>query len=196
MDATAYTMTISMPGYVTHALKRFGVTKQADTHSGCIYTPPVYGKRTPQLGPMPDCSPPLSPAETTEIQQIVGVFLFYARAVDATMLFPISRLSSVQAVPTQAVRVAAQRFLQYAATYPDASTIIYPSAMTLRAHIDASYLSESGSRSRAGGYWYLGNADDDAPAHAAVDIICTIIPTVTSSAAETEYVALYQWEEG
>ena len=192
LDREKHTMTLSMPGYVANALKRFGVTKRkADTHSARLYTPPTFGLRTAQLEPAPDTSPVLSPEDTKRIQQIVGVFLFYARAVDATMLCPISWLSSQQSQPTEAVRAGVDRFLQYAATYPDATTVIHPSAMVLRADSDASYLSESGSRSRASGFWYLGQASDDTPFNAAVDIVCTIIPTVVSSAAEAEYVTLF-----
>ena len=139
------------------------------------------------------CACVCAPSEVNEIQQTVGVFLATncCRAIDATMLFPICKLSSVHAKPTQAVRAAVDRFLQYAATYPDASAVIHPSDMVLRATSDASYLSETGSRSRAAGIWYLGVAADDTPANAPVDIVCSIIPTVTSSAAESEYVALY-----
>ena len=192
LDREQHTMTLSMPGYVANALKRFGVTKtKADTHSSRVYTPPRFGLHTAQLAPTPDTSPALSPEEVKRIQQIVGVFLFYARAVDATMLYPISKLSSQQSQPTEAMRGDVDRFLQYAATYPDATTVIHPSAMVLRADSDASYLSESGSRSRAGGFWHLSQASDDSPPNAAVDIVCTIIPTVVSSAAEAEYVTLF-----
>ena len=140
---------------------------------------------------MPDTSAPLSPEEAKKIQQIVGVLLFYARAVDATMLYPVSKLSSMQAHPTQAVRADVDRLLNYAATYPNALTVIRPSSMVLRADSDASYLSESQSRSRGAGYWYLGSAEATEPANAAVDIVCTILPIVASSAAESEYVALF-----
>ena len=191
-DRQHHTMTLSMPGYVSNALKRFGVTKRKeDTHSACLYTPPKYGLRTAQLAPLPDTSPLLSEGATKKIQQIVGVFLFYARAVDATMLYPISKLGSLQSTPTQAVQAAVDRFLQYAATYPDATTVIHPSDMVLRADSDASYLTESGSRSRAAGFWYLSQTPDDSPINAAVDIVSTIIPTVVASAAEAEYVTLF-----
>ena len=191
LDPTSHTMTLSMPGYVANALKRFGLDDPKPTHSGRLFTPPRYGSRATQLAPQPDTSAPLSPSEAKEIQQFVGVFLFYARAVDATMLFPISKLSSLQAHPTQAIRADVDRFLHYAATYPNAHTVIHPSAMVLRVDSDASYLSESQSRSRGAGYLYMGTDKEATPINAAVDIVCTILPTVTSSAAESEYVALF-----
>ena len=97
----------------------------------------------------------------------------------------------MQAHPTRAVRDDVERLLNYAATYPNALTVIRPSSMVLRADSDASYLSESQSRSRGAGYWYLGSDDTSEPVNAAVDIVCTILPTVTSSTAESEYVALF-----
>jgi hypothetical protein len=65
--------------------------------------------------------------------------------------------------------------------------------MILKIHSDASHLSESNARGRAGGHFCFDNADptntisDQAP----VDVISTIMPTVHASAAESEYGALF-----
>ena len=107
------------------------------------------------------------------------------------MLYPICKLSSVQAHPTAAIRDEADRFMQYAATYPNATSVIYPSAMVLRTDSEESYLSETDSWSRAAGFWYMSTGDDAPSVNAAVDILCTIIPSVTTSAAESEDVALF-----
>ena len=58
---------------------------------------------------------------------------------------------------------------------------------------DASYLSESNARSRAGGIHYLTNVGNlvHAPVNGAVDVISSIIPTVVSSAAEAELAGLF-----
>ena len=44
--------------------------------SPCIYTLPQYGQHTHDVLPDPP-SLPLTPAELNELQEIVGVFLFY-----------------------------------------------------------------------------------------------------------------------
>ena len=47
------------------------------------------------------------------------------------------------------------QLLDYAATHPEAITRYHPSVMTLHMHSKASFLSSPGSKSRAGGYYYL-----------------------------------------
>jgi hypothetical protein len=51
-----------------------------------------------------DCESMTKGSETTRIQQIVGVFLYYARVLDLTMLCRITQPSSMQANATEAVR--------------------------------------------------------------------------------------------
>ena len=194
IDRDKRTAAISMPGYVAKALKRFGIVKaHHDTNSPLLYTPPAYGRRTQQLA-TEDTSAPLSLEETTFIQQVVGVFLYYARAVDPTLLTAINKIGSVQARPTQQVMQAIHRFLQYAATWPEATIVYHASDMRLHVQSDASYLSETNARSRAGGLHYLGNeapTGDQVLVNGAIECVSTIIPTVVASAPEAEYAALY-----
>ena len=92
-----------MPGYIAKAIKRFQRFNLRGADSPCIYTPPQYGKHTQDVIPEPP-STPLTPAEIKELQEIVGVFLFYARAVDPTMITPLSKISSKQAQPTSLLK--------------------------------------------------------------------------------------------
>lgn len=63
--------------------------------------------------------------------------------------------------------------------------------MVLAIHSDASYLSESNARSRAGGHFFLSK-DDPVPANnGAILSIAQIIKAVMTSAAEAELGALY-----
>ena len=48
-----------------------------------------------------DDSAKLSPREIKHIQQIVGTFLLYARAVDPTMLMALSTIATEQSQGTQ-----------------------------------------------------------------------------------------------
>ncbi len=109
------------------------------------------------------------------------------------MLSTLSKLSLGQSTPTMATYDAILHFLQYAATYPDASIQYHPSGMRLILWSDASYLSESNARSRAGGLHYLSDPGlpDIVPINGAIDIISTIIPTVVSSVAEAELASLF-----
>jgi hypothetical protein len=185
-------LTLSMPGYVQAALKRFHVTRKSKpTHSPAPFEPPIYGKHV-QYVPHDD-SPRLDPAATTFVQEVIGTFLYYARAVDCTMLTTLNKLASRQSNPTTALYNDVQHFLQYAATYPEAALSYTASDMRLVLWSDSSYLSESNSRSRAGGYHYLTNNGDPttAPVNGAIDVISAILPTVVSAISEGEYASLF-----
>ena len=69
-------ITLSMPDYITKALKRFGKEHVKGADSPLIYVPPYYGAKT-QLAAIEDESAPLSAKEIKEVQEIVGVFLSY-----------------------------------------------------------------------------------------------------------------------
>jgi len=109
------------------------------------------------------------------------------------MLTTLNKLASRQSKPTTALYQDVQHFLQYAATYPDAAVTYGASDMRLVLWSDSSYLSESESRSRAGGHHYLTrNGDPTAtPPNGPIDSISTIIPTVVSAVSEAEYAALF-----
>ena len=92
------------------------------------------------------------------------------------------------------LEAAVERFLQYAANWPDAKITYRASDMRLYAHSDASHLSEERSRSRAGGFFYLGwdnKPDSHGLTNGSLGGLSTIIATVTASAAESEYAALF-----
>ena len=112
-----HTIDMSIPGYVKKALQRFKRTHLRGADSPIIYVPPRYGKFQQEVHPDKP-SNPLTPAETLEMQEIVGVFLFYARAVDPTMLTAINKIASRQAKPTSLVKMEIERFLQYANKCP------------------------------------------------------------------------------
>jgi hypothetical protein len=67
-----------------------------------------------------DTSPKLDEKGKKRIQQIVGSFLYYARAVDPTILMALSAIASQQSAPTEQMRDRVHQFLDYMATHPDA----------------------------------------------------------------------------
>jgi hypothetical protein len=68
----------------------------------CLHAPnPIkYGKDNQAPSPA-DKSPHLNESHKKPIQQIVGSFLYYARAVDLTILMALSEIASQQAAPTE-----------------------------------------------------------------------------------------------
>jgi len=191
-DYIKRTVDLSMPGYVTAALKKFNHPKPArPEHAPYRHVPPQYGKPIQLTDPI-DTSPPLQPSGIKFIQQVVGTFLYYARAVDNTMLTALSTLSSAQSKGTEATADALVKFLNYCATHPDAVIRFHASDMLLRVHSDTSYLSEPKARSRAGGYFYLGDKPPkpDKP-NGPILVTTGVIRVVVSSAAEAETGGLF-----
>ena len=138
-----------------------------------------------------DSSHPLTAAKKKLVQEVLGVFLYYGRAIDSTTLTALVTLATQQAAPTENTMKNVHQFLDYAATHPDAIITFHSSKMVLAGHSDASYLSESKARSRVGGHFFLSNNSSDPPNNGAVLTVAQIIKAVMSSAAEAELGALY-----
>ena len=184
------TIHMSMPGYVQKALVRFKRLNIKGANSPILYVPPKYGRYPQEVYPDNE-SKPLTAAQLLELQEIVGVFLFYARAVDPLMITAINKIGSSQADATTNVLAQIDRFISYASRFPNSSMCIRASDMKLYGHSDASYLSEPNSRSRAGGYLFLGECKPGDTPNAAIQYFSVIISTVVSSATEAEYAALF-----
>ena len=196
------TVDISMPGYTEKALQRFKhPTPKQPEDAPHPWEPPKYGS-TVQYAKQPDTSKPLDKAQTKRIQEICGTFLYQARAVNPPILVALGTIASQQASPTEATLQAATQLLDYVATHPDPIIRFTRSEMQLEIASDASYLSESKSRSRAGGYHYLSNKrptphlppnpTDPLPMmNGPVHVHCSIMPMIVSSAAEAEFGGCY-----
>jgi hypothetical protein len=182
---------LSMPGYCHKAGQRFQHSHPRKPQDQPYpHTARTYGAKQ-QYVDDPDQSPPLNKQDKTFVQEVIGVFLYYARAVDCTMLTALSSLATQQANPTQQTLQHIGQFLDYAMTHQDASISYRASKMILAAHSDASYLSETKARSRAGGHFFLSENDDVPRNNGAILTIAQIIKAVMSSAAEAELGALY-----
>ena len=86
----------------------------------------------------------------------MGGLLYYARAVDLTLLHPLSTIASQQGSPTENTEAQLEQLLDYVATHPAAVIHFHPSHMILNIHSDASYLTEPRARSRVAGHCFLG----------------------------------------
>ena len=125
--------------------------------------PRKFGTNSQDTLPLDD-SKPLEPSGVTRVQQVVGSLLFYARAVDNTILPALSTIASSQAAATEHTLARCTQLLEYCAYNPDATVQYRSSDMILNIHSDASYLSAPRARSQVARYYFLGSVPtDDAP---------------------------------
>jgi hypothetical protein len=182
---------ISMPGYVSNVLSKF----QHDSPKHPQHTPsrcvtPVYGAKT-QYATTGE-TPPLTAQKYLTIQKVIGSVLYYARAVDPTVLMPLNDIATEQTKATEKTQAAANQMLDYLATHPDSTIRYHASDMILNIHSDASYLSVSKARSRLGGLFFLGNkSPEQETLSGSILNVAVIIKNVVASAAESEVGACF-----
>ena len=70
--------------------------------------------------PKKTTSPKVSAEEKKYMQQVVGSFLYYARAVDMTILHALNSIAAEQADPTVRTMRRVKQFLDYMHTHQDA----------------------------------------------------------------------------
>jgi len=190
-DYIKHEVHLSMPGYIENALIRFGHEPPDKPQlQPYPHTIPTYGT-TIQYAKAADTSPAATKAEEKYIRQVIGVLLYYGRAVDSTIITGLSSLAAAQANPTTHTLSLVKWLLDYAATNPNAILTYKKSDMVLAVHSDASYLSEPSARSRVGGHFFCSTNAKDPPNNGAVLNISKILKAVMSSAAEAELGALY-----
>jgi hypothetical protein len=95
------TVDLSMPKYIEATLLRF----QHSAPAKLQYAPhpcnkPQYGAKV-QMTEEPDNTPHLDKETVKRIQQIVGTLLYFAQAVDSTLLVPLSVITSEQSKATE-----------------------------------------------------------------------------------------------
>jgi hypothetical protein len=155
-DYNKRTCDISMPGYVSNVLSKFQHdTPKQPQHTPSRYVTPVYNAKTQYA--TKDETPPLTVQQCLTIQKVTGSVLYYARAVDTTVLMPLNDIATEQTKATEKTQAATNQLLDYVATHPEATIRYHASDMILHIHSNASYLSVSNARSRLGGLFFLGN---------------------------------------
>jgi hypothetical protein len=187
---------ISMPGYIAATLERLQHPKPLrPQHAPHQWTQPAYGQKL-QLAPI-DETPKLDKLGTKFVQSCVGSLLYYARAVDPTMLPAINEISGSQASPTQKTMSACKMLLDYAATYPLAIIRYHASDMALHTDTDAAFLVLPNARSRYAGHYILSDTPPPLPAkpnpkpNGPILTVCKTIRGVVTSAAESETAGVY-----
>jgi hypothetical protein len=132
---------LSMPNYAKKALQLFQHKVQKEQHAPHPCTPVVYGAKV-QYAKQAAKSPAVNAKTKKFIQQVCGKFLFLGRAVDSTLLCPISAIASQSANPTEETLELTHHLLDYLGTQEEAVLTYNARKMVLAAHSDASYLSE------------------------------------------------------
>jgi hypothetical protein len=198
-DYVARIVDLSMPGYIPATLHKFQhPAPLRPQHLPHHWHRPNYGVPT-QLTPPADESKPLPPGGIQRLQQIIGTLLYYAGAMDPTLLVALGTLGSAQAKGTEATAAATVHLLNYCTMNPDACLCYKASDMVLYIHSDASYLSEPKARSRSGRHFFLSDrpADLDQPPIKAptpngpLHTSSVILRNVMASAAKAKVGALF-----
>jgi hypothetical protein len=148
---------LSMPGYVSKALKQFQhKTPDEPQHAPFPVRPITYGAKQ-QFATQASTTPPLDKKGKKFIQQVCGKILFLCQVVDSTLVCPISAIASQSAQPTQDTMNHTLQLLDYLATQEDTILTYHASNMILAAHSNASYLSEPKAHSRVGSHFFLSS---------------------------------------
>jgi hypothetical protein len=106
------------------------------------------------------------------------------------MMHALNELCIAATKGTPATANALAHFLTYFASNPEAEIVYRQSDMILTIDSDAAYLVAAKARSRAAGYFYLGNKDNQL-FNGPIYIYTKLILAVMSSAAEAECGGLY-----
>ena len=122
-DCQNHAVHLLILGYVQKALTRFKHPSpnqlQYQPHP---HVPPKYGQKQQFIKPE-DNTTPLDKKKTKFIKEVTGTFLFYAQAVNSTMLTALNSIASQQAHPTE-------QTLDYAATN-DKAVVTYHARSTV-----------------------------------------------------------------
>jgi hypothetical protein len=110
-------------------------------------------------------SPPLNKEETKYVQAVTGTLLYYARAVDSTILQALSSLATKQAKLMQKTIEKVKQLLDYCTRQEEAIITYLASNMILCIHSNAGYCNKNNVQSQAGGIFFLLNNDQFPPPH-------------------------------
>ncbi len=149
------TVNILMSGYIKKKLQEYNHVRLKKIQT-CPYTPAPK-----QLGSEAQCpltaddSPPLNKKGIKHVQQIIGGILYYAWAVDMTVLMALSRIAIKQTKLTEKTMAKCIQLLNYLAYHANAKVCFYASDMIMNIHLDALYLSKGKARSQTCGHFFI-----------------------------------------
>jgi hypothetical protein len=113
------TVDLYMPGYIKAALHKYQhPTPARPEHAPHGWNPPIYGAKT-QFVSDPTPIPALSDKDVNKLQELTRTLLYYARAVDPTLIMPIKVLASEQSNATEVTADKVIKLLNYCNTHPE-----------------------------------------------------------------------------
>ncbi len=182
---------VHMPGYLDKVFLKFKHVapnkKQNSPHPHAI---PQYGAKT-QCAESQDESPLLNKEDTKHVQAVMGTLLYYAHAVNSTILTALSSLATEQAKPMQKMMEKVKQLLDYCTSQEEAIITYKKRKMILVVHSGSGCCSEKKLRSQARGHFFFSNKDKFPPNNGAIFTNATIIKAVMASAVKAELGALY-----
>ncbi len=185
---------ISMPGYKKKKLQEYGHIMPKNLQA-CPYSPEPKQFGTEALAPLLANTTPKPDAKgIKQVQQIVSSILYYARAVDMTVLMALSSIAVEQTKATERTMERCNQLLDYLVGHADANVCFHASDMIMNIHSDTSYLSEANAQSRACGHFFLGwvpTVNTTICLNWAFHVSTTNLLFIITSAAEAELGALY-----
>ena len=117
-DYDERTCKMLIPGYVKQALINFHHEFNNATHSPSPFKAPVYGQKI-QIATINKTNS-MTTVQTKLLQEVCGTFLYYARAVNCTILHGLNDLATRSKEGTQKIVKALNHFLDYFVTHPEA----------------------------------------------------------------------------
>jgi hypothetical protein len=161
----------------------------------CLYLPePKKFGMEAQTPLPPNSTPKLDTKGIKRVQKIVGRILYYARAVNMTVLMALSSITIEQTKATEKTMARCTQLLDYLSGHADTKVRFHASDMILNIHSNASYLSEAKARSRTCGHFFMGWMPQDGEPiclNGAFHVSTTILHFVVASTAKAELGALY-----
>ena len=116
----ARTLDISMPGYIKRQLVKYKHIMRRIQHCPYLPEPKKYGADA--QSPLPtDNARKLTDTEIKQVHKIVRSILYYARAVDLTVLTALSTIASERMKGTKKTLEKAYQVLDYLASHPNAT---------------------------------------------------------------------------
>ena len=104
---------VSMDNFVKKTLKKLNFNpdnrKQYAPHKWMV---PIFGYNR-QFAPSDDTSTPLDKKGIKRVQQVVGSFLYYVRAIDNTIITALNEITLKQSKPTENTNEKIKMLLNY-----------------------------------------------------------------------------------
>ena len=188
-DTVANTVMVSMPGYVDNMITTFGMENAKVQDHPYRYTQPAFSAK--QSPAKEDESKLLTDKEIKELQQKLGKLQWYT-GLCYEIVTIVAKIASAQARPTAKQLKDVNHVIAYLAGHKNTALFFNASNMQLSLESDASFASESKSKSRIGGVFLIGGyGPDGLPINSPIGVFSKIADCHPDSAAEAEYVACH-----